>query len=85
MALKDYLVKREARTNICFDCQRACGHCPWSSEFKPVPGWFAVSTHLCVGASRRGKKFVQTYWIKACPLFVRDKPRKSYYYEEALT
>lgn len=62
-------------TNICFDCQRACGDCPWSeydldrevARFEPVEGWTAkLVTH-----SHQG----YTYEITECPLFIPDKPR----------
>lgn len=54
MALEEYLVPYGARTNICFDCQRACGGCSWSAchtvtgkpLFLPVPGWTAKPSKI---------------------------------------
>lgn len=86
MALEEYLVPYCSRTNICFDCQRACGGCSWSAcdpvtekpLFRPVPGWTAEPSMLypAGGAAKRTSE-VWTYHVTACPLFVRDEPRES--------
>lgn len=60
-------------TNICFDCIHAVpdddGHgCPWSMRFEPVPGWNA---ELVLLGGYKCK--IETYEIKGCPLFERDK------------
>lgn len=81
MALSDYLVPVNARTNICFDCQNACGSCPWTAvnpktdeiRFEPVPGWTAEKVRLLVGGCGTKKYFTETYHITACPLFKRGK------------
>ena len=74
-----------ARPNICFDCKNACGACSWSAvdpatgkvKFEPVPGWTAEKVILNAGWSNGKPYFTETYHIKACPLFDKDKPRIS--------
>lgn len=65
-------------TNICFDCQNACGGCSWSAVgdygkllFEPVPGWTAEPTSFIVDG-----RVVNTYHITACPQFKPDPPRE---------
>ena len=87
MALSDYLVPIQNKTNICIDCQKACGGCSWSEidpeterpRFEPVPGWTARKVVLNTGFDGRSnrKVFVETYHITACPQFVPDPPRKT--------
>ena len=81
MSLADYLVPINNSNILCFNCQKACGKCSWSSRFEPVPGWTAKKRMLKVGHGREGKRFVETYHITACPEHVPDKPRKSEPYE----
>lgn len=63
------------KTNICFDCKKACGGCSWSERFEPVPGWKAKKV---VQKSIINKKVrvCDTYQIAACPLFERDEKRQ---------
>ena len=71
-------------TNICFDCQKACGGCSWSEldpktgkpRFEPVPGWTAKDVLLNIGHLKSGDRFVKTYRISACPEFVPDEKRR---------
>ena len=71
-------------TNICFDCQNACGGCSWSEikpdtkrpRFEPVPGWTAKKVILNCGTFKGGKVLVETYHITKCPQFIRDVKRK---------
>ena len=70
------------KTNICFDCARACGGCSWSAvdpetgkvRFEPVPGWTATPISIN-SRDRRGVHQTQSYHITACPLFVDDTRR----------
>lgn len=48
---------------LCWDCKNSTGGCPWSAELKPVKGWVAEPSL---------KQTIETYFIKECPLFVRD-------------
>lgn len=76
MSIEQYLVKWGSTANICFDCQRACGQCPWSAHdpatgellFLPVAGW---------SAKKSEKNGNDTYHITACPLFIPDEPRET--------
>lgn len=85
MALSNLLYPLYQKTNICFDCQNACGGCSWSEinpetkkpRFEPVPGWTAQEVILNVGRSRSGYGLVHTYHITACPQFVPDEKRAS--------
>jgi hypothetical protein len=71
--------KTGRKTNICFDCQNACGGCSWSeldpetgkTRFEPVLGWTAEPVTLNLGWC-----IERTYHITACPQFVPDPPRK---------
>lgn len=49
-----------SENQLCWECKKACGKCPWSFEFKPIPGWVATT-------EPNG-----SYEIKECPLFERD-------------
>lgn len=72
-------------TNICFDCQRATGRCPWSTldpetgapAFRPVLGWTAIRVKLRLGYDNGEPVLADTYHITACPMFIPDAPRKS--------
>lgn len=86
MALSDYLVPANAKVNICFDCQNACGGCPWTAvdpktekvKFEPVPGWTAEKVLLNVANYGQDKKrVVETYHITACPLFTKDERKRT--------
>lgn len=65
-------------TNICFDCERACGGCSWSS-IDPVGG--GVNFQLPEGCKAepvrdmRNPDEIITYHIMECPLFVQTPSR----------
>lgn len=71
------------KSNICFDCKRACGGCSWSEvddktgkvKFEPVPGWIAEPTKLYLGEAHGVRKYGDTYKVMACPLFEEDRRR----------
>ena len=87
MGVEKYLVKIEpdGGGNLCWDCERACGDCPWSEidpdtghpRFAPVPGWTAKKVTRPTGNGPGGKAWMTTYSITSCPLFVQTPPRKS--------
>ena len=60
-------------SNICFDCDRACGGCSWSEvnpetgrvKFEPIPGWKTVKK-----SRKNGRKWEVVEQIVECPLFV---------------
>lgn len=55
---KDYVMQ------LCWECGKAVGGCPWSKRFEPVPGWTAVATKV-----KQQTTMLDTYCIIACPLF----------------
>lgn len=72
--LNKYLVpveKYRKQANICFNCQRACGDCPWSEidpetdkpRFQPVPGWTAKRVILRMNV-RKGSALTQSTVLK---------------------
>lgn len=64
------------KEQLCWTCANACGGCPWSRRFEPVPGWTAHETKLRIVSVGRGRKYTirmaDTYEIEACPLYVAD-------------
>lgn len=68
MGLEEYLVPVQG-PNICFDCAKACGACPWSRSFTPVQGWTATPVYR---PTNQGKRRVMRagYRITACPQFM---------------
>lgn len=54
--------------NICIDCKRAYGDCPWSARYEPVPGWTATPTRRRSTAGDK-RVIIESYKITACPLF----------------
>lgn len=72
-------------TNICFNCQNACGGCSWSEldpdtrkpRFEPVPGWTAKPVLLHVATSKKKPIIIETYRVTACPQFIPDAARKA--------
>ena len=87
MALADYLVPVQGKkSNICFDCQKACGGCSWTEvdektgrqRFEPVPGWTARPVLLNLGMGWNGERnMAETYHITACPEFLPDEQRRT--------
>lgn len=77
--------KTQGNTNICFDCQKACGGCSWSAldfvtlkpKFEPIPGWTATKVTLKTGHPGKPYAYTTTYHITQCPEFVPDVKRKS--------
>lgn len=72
-------------SNLCLDCQNACGGCEWTEvdpktgkiRFAPVPGWTAepVSIRYPKGMSKQ-ERLDTGYHITACPKFSRIPERK---------
>ena len=64
---------------LCWNCQRATGLCSWSEKFIPVEGWVADRNDIRIEVQNqytRATKYDESYFVRECPLFVRDKPRK---------
>ena len=81
MAIEQYYVPA-SKANICFDCQKACGGCSWSTDFTPVPGWTAQKVTQRASNSKGKALWNETYHITVCPEFVKDEPRESIAYGE---
>lgn len=60
-------------SQLCWECEKACGRCSWSSSFTPVPGWNAKPTKIisytAIGGGKRKKFYVDSYEIHDCPEF----------------
>ncbi len=63
--------KKEKFDQLCWDCRKATGLCPWSAWQEPVEGWTATPTVI----DDLGEK-IRSYKITACPLFEREEKRK---------
>ncbi len=57
---------------LCWDCQRAIGLCPWSQRGEEVKGWTATKTLIPNGCE---SEYTESYKITKCPLFIKDKER----------
>lgn len=70
--------KRIVRETLCWRCQKACGSCSWSHEFKPVEGWTATRKDILapVDGGKRYRRYVESYIVHRCPEFVPDPPRE---------
>lgn len=70
-------------SNICFECQNACGGCEWSEvdpqtekiRFAPVPGWTAKPTAI---RKISAGDDIKSFHVTACPKFqpMRRNPPK---------
>ena len=74
------LSEHEVSGQLCWSCQNACGGCSWTElnhdtkkpRFEPVPGWIANPIRKNFGSHKSGPVIMDTYAIKACPLYVPD-------------
>ena len=60
-----------SENQLCWECSRATGGCPWSREGKEIPNWEAEKTVI---RNEDGTE-MSSYKIKKCPLFQKDFPR----------
>ena len=62
--------------NKCGRCIHATNSdkCPWATRFEPVPGWVAEKTVISPNQDYR----VESYYIKACPLYERGHSSPEY-------
>ena len=60
-------------SQLCWDCEKACGRCSWSKNFTPVEGWKAKPTKMLIsttnGKGGLRKYYSDTYEIHECPEF----------------
>lgn len=60
---------------LCANCERAMrGRCPWREEGKPYPGWTAIRRDMVL-SSGNSVVSVESYYVRACPGFVRSRER----------
>lgn len=62
------------KQTLCWSCVNATGNCEWSEykQYKPVPGWTAVKTQV----KNSAKGTFSSYYVLACPKYVKDPPRQ---------
>ena len=62
------------KPSVCIKCKRAAHFkefpCSWASRFEAVPGWEAEKV-----VRVRYEKTEESYYIKKCPLFMKDDER----------
>lgn len=63
---------------LCWDCKRAIGLCPWSQKGEAVEGWTAEKTLIPNGEI---SEFTPSYKITKCPLFIKDDKREPVIFE----
>ena len=79
--MADYVGEGQYKRTLCWSCQRAVRkevegkRCPWSHDFKPVPGWDAEPTKKYAEANKGEARYVDSYHVNACPLYLKDKPQ----------
>lgn len=60
-------------STLCWDCEKACGKCSWSREFKPIKGWRAIPTQIYQYTTlKRGKHYrysTDSFDVYECPEF----------------
>ena len=69
----------EKAANVCWFCKNAFGGCSWTEidpdtkkvRFEPVPGWTAEKTRLLSQTVHGKRRVLESYYISACPQFVR--------------
>ena len=60
------------KPTLCWKCAHACGGCSWSDSFTPVEGWTAKPTVIKANHGRGFMEDIESYIVKACPLFEND-------------
>lgn len=61
--------------SICMDCRNY--RCSWLQRHKPVDGWNAIRADLRIKTATENK-FLESYDVKECPLFIPPKGYKGY-------
>jgi len=74
--LEQYNIKPTMPPTLCWTCQHAAGPtmCVWAMWLVPVPGWDAEQKEVEPG--------IESYLVRACPLYAKDKPRERQEKEE---
>lgn len=70
LALARKVKKTTGYEQPCWTCEKACGHCAWSSKFhEPIKGWIATPTE---NYNYRGH-VTKSYAIHFCPEYVEER------------
>lgn len=68
---------------LCELCEKACGFCSWSREFRPVEGWEAIRSDIVErdsASDRRMKVRVsESYIVVSCPEFLLTPRCEEFY------
>lgn len=60
-------------STLCWECEKACGKCSWSRNFKPVKGWDAKPTQIFQYTTGVGRKrysyYTDSFDVYECPEF----------------
>ena len=69
--------KKSGHSTICWDCEKQCGKCDWSREFKPVEGWKAIPTKIVTRGRKYNDGMIDSYNVYECPEFeLRERLKK---------
>lgn len=74
MHRKSRAVAAPREQQLCWRCRHAAGPtmCRWALDGEVIPGWDAEQQDITCGDGR----IIDTYYIKACPEFEPDPPRR---------
>ena len=73
--LDKYLVEVK-HANPCAECARNIRDCPWLHSDMPVPGWDARPTRVQMRNMAYQERWVESYEIRSCPLYIPVPPRE---------
>ena len=63
------------KPTLCWKCEKACGGCSWSADFKPVDGWKAKKTIISANHGNGSALEIESYLVRSCPKFSDDTAR----------
>lgn len=63
--------RKGASDQLCWDCTKCCGGCPWSDAFVLPEGAVAEPSHRA-GNHHDGRGAMNTYRITECPMYEQD-------------
>lgn len=53
------------KESLCWKCNKTCGGCSWTRNFKPVDGWVATKRIF----RYKDGKVIKSYCVNSCPEF----------------
>lgn len=70
---KNMIQEVKKHSQLCWDCNKACGGCSWSRDFTPVHGWKAEPTKIISytssGVGKKRRFYVDSFAVYECPEF----------------